>query len=236
MRPLALLIQAGNEEEGTHFPLANDGSLAWHSSLMRRRALAMRPKSPPIQFVTADSLQARELNGIWNQVIRQGRESEVVEAMSILQQNLQSIHFLTGESTLDAGGSGGILLGFRQGTPRVPIGSFGDGMRRLLALSLSLVQAAKGFLLIDEIDTGIHWTVMEELWRLVVDAAVKSSIQVFATTHSLDCIIGLAALLRNRPDLANAVSVQKIERQMEHSVSFGATDIITSADLSIELR
>ena len=28
----------------------------------------------------------------------------------------------------------------------------------LLALSLSLIQSANGFLLIDEIDTGLHWT------------------------------------------------------------------------------
>ncbi len=172
--------------------------------------------------------------GTWNYVIHHGRESEVVEAMRILQEDLQSIQFLAGEPTV--GGSDGILLGFQPGTPRVPIGSHGDGMRRLLALSLSLVRAAEGFLLVDEIDTGLHWTVMEEMWNLVVDAAVKSSIQVFATTHSLDSIIGLAALLKKRSDLAEAVSVQKIERQLDRSVSFSAADIITAADLSIELR
>ena len=109
-------------------------------------------------------------------------------------------------------------------------------MRRLLALSLSLVRAADGFLLVDEIDTGLHWTVMEEMWNLVLEAAVNSSIQVFATTHSLDSIIGLASLLKKRSDLVDAVSVQKIERQLDHSVSFGAADILTAADLSIELR
>ncbi len=190
---------------------------------------------PPIQFVTAESLHAREMAGAWNHVIRHGRESEVVEAMRILQEELQSIQFLAGEPT-GSGGSGGILLGFKPGTPRVPIDSYGDGMRRLLALSLSLVRAAEGVLLVDEIDTGLHWAVMEEMWNLVVDAAMTSSIQVFATTHSLDCIIGLAALLRKRPDLADAVSIQKIERQLDRSVSFGADEIITAADLSIELR
>ena len=109
-------------------------------------------------------------------------------------------------------------------------------MRRLLALSLSLVGAAEGFLLIDEIDTGLHWSVMKEVWKLVAEAAVQSSIQVFATTHSLDCIMGLASLLRDRPDLAEAVSVQKIERELDHSVSFDAEATVTADDLSIELR
>ena len=235
VRPLALLIQAGSDKDGTEFPLAEDGSLDWRSPAMRRAA-AERPKWPPVQFVTAESLHAREMAGTWNQVIHDGRESEVVEAMRILQKDLQSIQFLAGEPTGSAGGSGGILLGFEPGTPRVPIGSHGDGMRRLLALSLSLVRAADGFLLVDEIDTGLHWTVMEEMWTLVLEAAVNSSIQVFATTHSLDSIIGLASLLKKRSDLVDAVSVQKIERQLDHSVSFGAADIVTAADLSIELR
>ena len=77
---------------------------------------------------------------------------------------------------------------------------------------------------------------MEEMWNLVIDAAVSSSIQVFATTHSLDCINGLATLLKKRQDLEDKVSVQKIERQLDHSVSFRAPDIIKAADLGIELR
>lgn len=109
-------------------------------------------------------------------------------------------------------------------------------MRRLLALSLALASAAEGFLLIDEIDTGLHWSIMEDMWNLVVDAARTASIQVFATTHSLDCIVGLAGLLKKRPDLSDAVSIQKIERQLDHSVSFGTDDIVTATDLSIELR
>ena len=98
------------------------------------------------------------------------------------------------------------------------------------------MRAARSLLLIDEIDTGFHWTVMEEMWKLVVDNALRSSTQVFATTHSHDCIIGLASLLRNRPDLWGAVSVQKIERGLARSVSFDAEAIIAADDLSIELR
>ena len=234
-RPLALVIQAGADKGGTVLGLTDDGSLDWRSPTMRHLA-HHRPHWPPIQFVTAESLHPREMASAWNRVIQHGRESEVVGAMRLLQEDLESIHFLAGEPTGSGGGSVGILLGFQPGTPRIPIGSYGDGMRRLLALSVSLVRAAKGFLLIDEIDTGLHWTVMEEMWRLVVEAAVVSSVQVFATTHSLDCIVGLAEFLKKRPDLADDVSVQKVERKLDHSVSFDGTDIITATDLSIEMR
>ena len=235
--PLVLRIKRAHEENDIVLSLTEDGSLDRLSPTMRRVALgSSRLRSPPTLFVTAESLQAGDMAGVWNQVVVQGRESEVVEAMRILQGDLHSIQFLTGDASERSGVSGGIVLGFRAGAPRVPIGSYGDGMRRLLALSLSLVRAAGGFLLIDEIDTGLHWTVMKEMWKLVVDAAEKSSIQVFATTHSLDCIMGLASLLRDRPDLAKAVSVQKIERELDRSVSFDAEAIVTADDLTIELR
>jgi len=231
--PLALLIRRGSEKENLKYPLTPDGALAWNRSVLMRPPRSWQLASPPTQFVTAESLRPRDMAALWDQVLVAGRESEVVNALRILQPDLDSIHFLTGDA---AGRAGGIVLAFKAGSPRAPIAGHGDGMRRLLAVSLSLVRAAGGFLLIDEIDTGLHWTVMEEMWKLVVSAAIESSIQVFATTHSLDCIIGLASLLRDRPDLAEAVSVQKIERRLDHGVSFGWEDIVTAADLSIELR
>ena len=109
-------------------------------------------------------------------------------------------------------------------------------MRRLLALSLSLMRTANGFLLIDEIDTGLHWTVMEEMWRLVVETARRSSIQVFATTHSYDCIRGLASLVESRPDLAGDVSVQKIERSLKKAVGFDAADVRAVVEQNVEVR
>ena len=235
--PLALKIRRPASKDDIHLLLAEDGSIDWRAPAMRHRSFAVsRRKLPPTQFVTAESLQAREMAAVWNQVEVQGRESEVVESMRILQEDLDSIRFLSGDATGRPGTSPSIVLGFQAGTPRFPIGSYGDGMRRLLALSLSLVRAAEGFLLVDEIDTGLHWSVMEEMWKLVVETAMKSSIQVFATTHSLDCILGLASLLKARDDLCDGVAIQKIERGIRRSVSFDAEAIVTATDLGVELR
>ena len=109
-------------------------------------------------------------------------------------------------------------------------------MRRLLALSLSLVRTGDGFLLIDEIDTGLHFSVMEEMWRLVVNTALESNVQVFATTHSYDCVHGLAALLESTPELASQVSVQKIESSLAEAVGLDADQIRVAARQDIEVR
>ena len=109
-------------------------------------------------------------------------------------------------------------------------------MRRLLALSLSLVRTGDGYLLIDEIDTGLHFSVMEEMWKLVVATALESNVQVVATTHSYDCIQGLAALLESAPEFAPDVSVQKIERSLAEAVSLDAEQIRVAVRQDIEVR
>ena len=80
---------------------------------------------------------------------------------------------------------------------RVPIGSMGDGMWRMLGLALSIANAKGGVLLVDEIDTGLHYSVMEGMWRMLGKAAAAGSVQVFATTHSRDCYESLAAISKS---------------------------------------
>ena len=109
-------------------------------------------------------------------------------------------------------------------------------MRRLLALRLSFVGSKDGFLLIDEIDTGLHWTVMEDMWEFVVEMARKSNVQIFATTHSYDCIRGLGALLQSRPDLTDQVSVQKVDTSLKQAVCLRGDHIKVAVEQDIEVR
>ena len=68
----------------------------------------------------------------------------------------------------------------------------GEGMVRLFELALALVNSilppAGGLLLVDEIESGLHYSVHEDLWTLVFKWAKDLNVQVFATTHSWDCI------------------------------------------------
>ena len=219
-----------------HVSPVADGGLLYFSRSVRSPSSASGyvPEVPPVEFLTSDSLQLDSMRDMWDKVLAEGREPEVIDAMKILERNLDSIHFLTGDAYRRT--SGGVLLGSRKNNRRVPLGSFGDGMRRLLALSVSLVQTTNGFLLIDEIDTGLHFSAMEEMWKLVVSTARQSNVQVFATTHSYDCIQGLAALVESTPEFAPEVSVQKVENSLTKAVSLDAGQVQVAVRQDIEVR
>jgi len=73
-------------------------------------------------------------------------------------------------------------------TSPVSLKSLGDGMSRVFGIVLSLVNAQGGFCLIDEYENGLHYSVQSAIWQLVFNLASRLNIQVFATTHSYDCI------------------------------------------------
>lgn len=64
----------------------------------------------------------------------------------------------------------------------------------MFGLVLALVNAKDGVLLIDEIENGFHYTVLPRLWELVMTTAERLNVQVFATTHSWDCIEAFQAV------------------------------------------
>ena len=69
----------------------------------------------------------------------------------------------------------------------------GDGLTRLFHIGLAMANASGGILLIDEFENGLHWEVQEQLWKVLFEAANQFGVQVFASTHSRDCIRGFLA-------------------------------------------
>lgn len=213
-----------NDQQPVVLPIAENGSFLDHFS---PRSARYERSQRAVRFL---DFEPSSMRTTWNAVVAERRETEIVEAMSILMPDIDSVHFLAGTRHQ------GILVGQRNAGLRLPIGSYGDGMRRLLAVSLALVATENGCLLIDELDTGLHWTVMKDMWRLIVETAQRYKVQVFATTHSYDCIRGLGTLVRSRPDLGELVAVQKVHRSLGQAVCICGDEIPIAVEQDIEVR
>ena len=130
----------------------------------------------------------------------------------------------------------GFFVRLKDTKKRVPIGSMGDGIWRMLGLSLALVSAKDGVLLVDEIDTGLHYTALEDMWKLIWETSKKLNVQVFATTHNSDCWKALEALT-SREDVAEGdISIQRIEKDAPRSVAYNKQEIATAVARETEVR
>lgn len=70
----------------------------------------------------------------------------------------------------------------------VPVPLMGEGMVRLLSILLAIVDSAGGVVLVDEIENGLHHSVLVNVWKAIAVAARNAEAQLFATTHSWECI------------------------------------------------
>ena len=71
---------------------------------------------------------------------------------------------------------------------------------RTVPMALALPQATNGNLLIDEIETAIHISVLGEVFTWLVGACKQRNVQLFATTHSLEALDAILAAGKDHPD------------------------------------
>jgi hypothetical protein len=184
----------------------------------------------PVGFVTTDRLFPRELGRLWNTIELTPKEIDVLSAMRLVDPTIERI------AISGANGSANARVLRRGAAAPLPLGTLGEGVSRILTLALYLVCAQNGYLLIDEIENGLHWSTMPKVWRFLVETAQKLDVQVFATTHSRDCLDGIAALHRDSPALASRVSVHRLEAGREEPVRFDAARIAEYVEMELEAR
>ena len=175
-----------------------------------------------------------ELEGFWNRVALTDDESRAVQSLhAIGGGNVERIAFVGDSKRRPSRHAIAKLKG--QDNP-VPLKSLGDGAVRLFGVSLALASSRGGFLLIDEAENGIHHSAQQAFWRMVLQTAFVNDVQVLATTHGWDCVVGFAEAAAELDD-ADGVLV-RLERHGNEirAVEYSENDLTAAAKYGIEVR
>jgi len=65
---------------------------------------------------------------------------------------------------------------------------FGDGLKHFLHIILMLFVNKDKVIYLDEIENGIHYSNLDNLWKIILKISKDNNLQIFATTHSKECI------------------------------------------------
>ena len=136
--------------------------------------------------IQAGGLSRRQIGESWDGIALTNLEKEVLAALQLIAPGTEGIN-LVGDPASKRGERIPIVRITDINEP-LPLRSLGDGMQRIFGIALALVNARDGILLIDEFENGLHYSVQPDLWRLIFQVARRLNVQVFATTHSWDCI------------------------------------------------
>lgn len=107
----------------------------------------------------------------------------------------------------------------------VPLYIFGDGLKRVLSLATNLINCQNGVLLIDEIETSIHISILPKIFKWFISACRELNVQVFIATHSMEAlkILTDAAIADEQVDMA-VYRIEKFEDKF-YSKRFGENEL-----------
>ena len=148
------------------------------------------------KLIDTNNINTEYLATIWDDTVLTADEDLIIQMLNIIEPTIQDFAFLT---STDKKRVPFVRLINAKG--RVPLYDMGDGIFRLLQIILKVLKARDGFLLIDEFENGLHYSVQPDVWRLIFELSKRYNIQVFATTHSWDCIESFAQVAKEREDL-----------------------------------
>ena len=118
----------------------------------------------------------------------------------------------------------------------IPVSQLGQGFSRVLSIYSSLLLSEAKVFLIDEVENGIHYTALEQVWKGLAEIAERENVQVFATTHSWECLRAAAKVFGERDPYDLGVHrLQLVEGKVE-SKTFDRESLATSIEHGFEVR
>ena len=184
-------------------------------------------------FIGAHSgASTAELGALWDGIALSDNEREVVDALRVIDPHVSRVTMVGGHGSRHRRTA--FVRTDRIAHP-VPLRLFGDGINRLFAMMLGLLNARGRLMLIDEFENGLHHTVQLDAWRIIFRLARNLDTQVFATTHSWDAIEAFQQAAAEHPDTGVLLRLARSGDQIVPTV-FADKEVAIAARERIEVR
>ena len=147
----------------------------------------------PTQFINSTLIRMPDnvLNGI-GKLELSGKKNSIISVLQELDPSIEDILTLS----LD----GLIQLYIRVNGQLIPLQYAGDGVMKLLGICLGILERKNGLLLIDELETGFHYSMYGKLWKVIDRISAESNCQIIASTHSYELILSACEYIDNPQD------------------------------------
>jgi len=170
-----------NYSENGHFIAASGNVVRNITTTLDNRIEPM----PYVHFIASTSLNGNSSAFIAEKLGKielEGKKQTIIDALKLIDPMITDI------TVIFVSGIPQIYI--RIGSQLLPLALSGDGLNRLLFIILSIAANPYSIILIDEIETGFHYSMYPKLWKTIAQTAQESQSQLIATTHSYECIVG----------------------------------------------
>jgi len=193
-----------------------DGSLEWHP------AVYLLPSTT--QFLPNDMVE------MFGRVSKQNLKDDFLEAIKADFEEILDIEILPD-------GSDYALFATIRAPEKtkIPLAVVSAGAARYVNTLLAVILHDNGLVLVDEIENGIYWGKMPNIWKRLRELCVERGVQLFATTHSDECLEAAASVAEQYPDDFSIIRTVKTDKGAEVR-QFGGKPFAEAIEGNIEIR
>ena len=218
----------GNYKELGHFITSPSGLLRHvDTSLQGNRMQSL----PYTQFINSVIIQANsDITPLLGNVELSGKKSELIEILKLIEPSISDI-----TTIMTSGNTAQVYI--KTENHLLPIKLAGDGLNKLMFIIISIISHPNSLILIDEIETGIHYSAYVDFWKTISLTAQKYKCQIIATTHSYEFIVGAVKGLEES-SLSDSFCYFRIDRTNEGTTAYRYSDKLlrTAINTRLEVR
>jgi len=118
----------------------------------------------------------------------------------------------------------------------VPATQMGQAFNRILHIYTYILANRANILLIDEIENGIFSDAMATIWRGLLALCEQEGVQIFATTHSRECVMAAHEAEKERGKEELTVQRMQMVKGEIEAVRLGSPHLDVAAEMGLEVR
>ena len=166
----------------------------------------------------------------FSNLVKQNRERD---ALSYMQSMFPQIEGLT---VAEQSGQSAVFASIK-GIPerKLQLELVSMGIHKYFGLLLSIMASPKGVVLVDEIDSGLHYSKLVDIWKTLFEQSKTNHTQIIASTHSGECISALAEALKDHPEEIGIIHLKRVNGEST-AVRFSGKDALCALDQGFDVR
>ena len=190
--------QFSNKEKGESLPLSSESfqvlelessetnKKIYYYMIFDQKGIHIEPIPPappfPAIFLPARTrIPLQEDSERFGKLEIVGKQEVLLKALKVIEPRLVRLSVIVSSGLPIIHGDIGMSRLF-------PLAVMGEGMARLASLVLAIGNAPNGVVMVDEIENGLHHSILPKVWKAIGEVAQEFNTQIFATTHSMECI------------------------------------------------
>jgi len=158
------------------------------------------------------------------------KSGEIDEIITFIQKHIDSNIMGISHDGIDA-----FIVKHKIPTSSPELTSYGEGLQRIFEIALSFANCRNGVLLIDELETAIHYSLFVDFSKFIQELAVKFNVQVFITTHSKECIGAFVENGVHNKDINFYTMLRGEDNQIE-TITYNDEALINELEQDLEVR